>query len=86
MKRHHGCLVLLLPFTTLTLCALGYVVWMIVYCIIIEGEELFPPTANIGLMFLIFALVCNIPTAVLWWAYFILKRDDERQGSNGTCP
>lgn len=78
MKKHYGCLMLLIPFTGVTLWYLGSVLWMIAYSIIVEGEELFPPTANIGMGFLILALAVNIPTAALWWAYFVLKREDER--------
>lgn len=82
-NSHYGCLVLLIPLTFITASCLAGVVWMIGYCIVFEHEELFPPTANIGLGRLILAVVLNVPTALLWYAFSVMKNENEKLNRTG---
>jgi len=82
--RSWGCLVLLIPLTLVTVIPLIGVVWMYISCTIGRGEELFPKTANIGLVFLVMALALNVPTSLLWCIYFFAEKPIHSDEQNAT--
>ena len=84
MKDHQGCLILLIPLTAITGGWLAYSLVQYAYFAFVRGDGLFPPTVNFGLIFIFVTLVCNIPTALIWWAFFVMKRANDRHDRSRT--
>jgi len=67
-KLTHPFFVVRLVLTVLGGCLFALVLLMIAYAVIVEGDSLFGPVkgANIGLGWLIMALIINVPIWLLW--------------------